>query len=379
MTPLTVLIIGATGVFGSRLVERAAREPGIRLILAGRTDATLRELARRVAPDAAIRQLDRDAITAADLAGADLVVDAAGPFQASHDHVIRAAIAAAIPYVDLADGRDFVANIGVHDAAARAAGVSVISGASSVPALSHAVVDVLTAGWRGIEAIRIGIFPGNRAPRGLAVVQAILSWAGQPMRGWRDGRWQSLPGWGEAQRWTMPDGTRRWASLCDTPDQDLLVSHYAPRRSADFYAGLELGLLHLGLSAATWLVRLRLISSLRPLARPLRWMADGFVPLGSDRGYMDVTVSGEDAAGAPATARWTLKAEGNRGPFIPTLATLALIRRHRDGQAPAPGARACINELALGDFMGDFEELGITTTLLPALMGGRPDRRKVAA
>lgn len=367
MSPLTVLIIGAGGVFGSRLVEKAAREPGLRLILAGRTRAPLEELARRVAPDAAIRLIDRDALTAADLDGADVVVDAAGPFQASHDRVIRAAIAARIPYVDLADGRDFVAAIGVHDAAARTAGVSVISGASSVPALSHAVIDALTAGWQGIDTIRVGIFPGNRAPRGLAVVQAILSWAGKPMRNWRDGRWQDLPGWGETQRWTMPDGTRRWASLCDTPDQDLLVSHYAPRRNADFVAGLELGLLHLGLSAASWLVRLRLIPTLRPLARPLRWLADWLVPLGSDRGYMDVHVSGDDAAGAPVAARWTLRAEGNRGPFIPTLATLALLRRHRDGNAPAPGARACISELALGDFAGDFAELGIETEV-----GGAP-------
>jgi hypothetical protein len=360
-TSLSVLIIGASGVFGSRLVERAAREPGLRLILAGRTRANLEELARRVAPDASIRLIDRDGITDQDLSGADLVVDAAGPFQASHDRVIRAAMAARIPYVDLADGRDFVAAIGVHDATAKAAGVSVITGASSVPALSHAVIDALTADWRGIETIRVGIFPGNRAPRGLAVVQAILSWAGKPMRGWRDGRWQDLPGWGETQRWTMPDGTRRWASLCDTPDQDLLVSHYAPRRTADFVAGLELGLLHLGLSAATWLVRLRLLASLRPLARPLRWMADWLVPLGSDRGYMDVTVTGEDAAGASLTARWTLRAAGNRGPFIPTLATLALIRRHRDGKAPAPGARACISDLLLADFEGDFSELGIET------------------
>jgi hypothetical protein len=361
--PFTVLIIGASGVFGSRLVERAAREPGLRLILAGRTPASLKELAQRVAPDAALRTINRDTLSAADLEGADVVVDAAGPFQASHDRVICAAIAARIPYVDLADGRDFVAAIGAHDAAARAAGVSIITGASSVPALSHAVIDALTAGWRGIETIRIGIFPGNRAPRGLAVVQAILSWAGKPMRNWRDGRWQDLPGWGETQRWTMPDSTRRWASLCDTPDQDLLVSHYAPRRSADFTAGLELGLLHLGLSAASWLVRLRLIASLRPLARPLRWMADWLVPLGSDRGYMDVHVSGEDAAGTPVTARWTLRAEGNRGPFIPTLATLALLRRHRDGQAPMPGARPCISELALDDFAGDFAELGIETQL----------------
>lgn len=361
MKPLTILIIGAAGVFGSRLVERAAHEPGIRLILAGRTRGTLETLARRVAPEAAIRVVDRDMMTVTDMAGAGLVIDAAGPFQSSRDAVIRAALAARIPYVDLADGRDFVGAIAAHDAAARAAGVSIITGASSVPGLSHAVIDALTAGWQAIDTIRVGIFPGNRAPRGLAVVQAILSWAGKPMRGWRDGRWQDLPGWGQTQRWTMPDGTRRWASLCDTPDQDLLVSHYAPRQTADFFAGLELGLLHLGLGAAVVPVRLGLLPSLRPFARPLRWLADWLVPFGSDRGYMDVQVSGEAANGTPRLARWTLIAKGNRGPFVPTLATLALIRRHRDGTPPAAGARACAGELSLDDFAGDFEDLGIET------------------
>ena len=46
-----------------------------------------------------------------------------------------ACIAAGAHYLDLADARDFVARIGTLDAAARAAGVAIISGASSVPAL----------------------------------------------------------------------------------------------------------------------------------------------------------------------------------------------------------------------------------------------------
>ncbi len=361
--PLTVLVIGATGVFGSRLVERAAREPGIRLILAGRTRSTLETLAARVAPDDAIRVLDRDSITAADLAGADLVIDAAGPFQASHAHVIYAAIAARVPYIDLADGRDFVAAIGRHDAAARAAGIAVIAGASSIPALSHAAVDALITGWRAIDTLIVGIFPGNRAPRGLAVVQAILSWAGRPVRTWRGGAWRDLPGWGLTHRWRLADGTRRWASVCDTPDQDLLVARYAPRRSAEFYAGMELGLLHLGLALLTLPVRARLIATLRPAAGLLLWLARRFLPWGSDRGYMEVRAAGEGADGRPVQSTWTLAATGNRGPYVPVLAALALVRRHRDGMPPAPGARPCTGDLTLADFTGDFEELGIQTTI----------------
>lgn len=360
MADLRVLLIGATGVFGSRLAERAAREGGFALTLAARDRAKLDALAARLG-GAAVRTLDRRTLTAADLAGFDVVVDAAGPFQASAPTVIEAAIAARVPYVDLADGRDFVASIGTHDPAARAAGISVTTGASSIPALSHAVLDELTAGWAGIDRIAMGIFPGNRAPRGLAVVQAILSYVGHPVRVWRGGRWTRVPGWGMTQRWAVPGVGSRWASVCDTPEQDLLVARYRPRQSAEFFAGMELSILHLGLALLALPVRWGWLRSLRPAARPLLAIARLLLPFGSDIGAMDVRVEGQDARGKPATARWTLRADGNRGPYVPTLAALAMLRRFRDGQPPDPGARACAGMLNLAEFAGEFAALEIST------------------
>lgn len=360
MPDLRVLLIGATGVFGSRLAERAVREAGLTLTLAARDTAKLAALAARLG-DLPIRSLDRDALTAADLAGFDVVVDAAGPFQASKPTVIAAAIAARVPYLDLADGRDFVAGIGVHDAAAKAAGISITTGASSIPALSHAVLDDLTADWRAIDEIRIGIFPGNRAPRGLSVVQAILSYVGHPVRVWRGGRWTEIPGWGMTHRWCIPGIGARWASVCDTPEQDLLVTRYRPRVAAEFFAGLELSILHLGLAALALPVRRRWIAGLRPAARALLAIARLLLPFGSDKGAMDVIVRGEDGKDQAAEARWTLHATGNRGPYVPTLAALAMLRRFRDGRSPEPGARACTGMLTLSEFADDFAALGIAT------------------
>lgn len=363
--PLRVLLIGATGVFGSRLAERAAMERGIALTLAARGRGKLDALAARLGGLPA-RQVDRMNIAAGDLAGHDVVIDAAGPFQTSTPTVIEAAIAAGIHYIDLADGRAFVAAIGVHDSAAMSAGVSVTTGASSVPALSHAVIDALTRRgapdqWVQVDAIRVGIFPGNRAPRGLAVVQAILSYVGHPVRVWRQGAWTDVPGWGQTHRWAVPGVGKRWASVCDTPDQDLLVQRYLPRRSAEFFAGLELGVLHLGLAALALPVRWGWIASLRPAARPLLAIAAPLLPFGSDVGAMDVIVTGLDDKGRPARAQWTLRADGNRGPHVPVFAALALLRRFRAGQPPAPGARACVGILTLADFADDFAALGIAT------------------
>jgi Saccharopine dehydrogenase NADP binding domain len=350
---MRVLILGATGVFGSRLVERLARESGLSLILAARDRAKLEALDARLGLGAEIRPLDRDRMTPGDLAGVDAVVDAAGPFQDSRTQVIEAALAARVHYIDLADGRGFVGAIRQFDTRAKDTGIAIVSGASSIPALSHAVIDRLTKGWDGIERIRVGIFPGNRAPRGLAVVEAILSYAGRPVRVFCGGRWQQLSGWGRTHRWHIDGIGARWASVCDTPDQDLLVERYRPTRDAEFFAGVELSIMHLGLAALALPVRWGVVASLRPISRLLHRVAIWLHPFGSDRGAMIVRVEGSGGV-----ASWTLDASGNRGPYVPVLAAVALLRKWRS-QLPQPGAHPCVGLLDLADFNADFDDLQI--------------------
>jgi len=360
---LHVLLVGASGVFGSRLAERLAIEPDVALTLAGRRQEPL-EAVRDAIGGGAVRCLDRETIEPRDLAGYELVIDAAGPFQASGTRLVEAAIAAGVDYLDLADGRDWVCGFaGRFDAAARAAGVMLVTGASSIPALSHAVIDQLVAGWRAIDTVRIGIFPGNRAPRGRAVVDAILSYAGKPVTVWKDGAWRKQWGWGGLKRVDAGPAGKRWASICDTPEQMLLVERYRPRISAEFHAGMELSVLHLGLGALSLPVRWGWTGSLRPWAGPLLKVAQWLLPLGSDKGAMLVAVEGEDGAGRMVTAKWRLNADSNRGPYVPVLAAVALVRRRRDGVEPAPGARNASGLLELDDFAVDLADLHITSVM----------------
>lgn len=362
--PVRVLIVGASGVFGSRLAERLALERGIAITLAGRTRAPLDALARTIGTGA-VRTLDRNSVGPRDLAGYDLVTDAAGPFQDSADALVRACLDAGVDYLDLADGRQWVTGFANrYDARAKAAGVSLISGASSIPALSHAVIDQLTDGWRQIDTIRIGIFPGNRAPRGMSVVEAILSYVGRPVRVWRDGRWQNRWGWGDLHRVNTGSAGRRWASICDTPEQELLVERYRPARDALFFAGMELSILHLGLWLLSMPVRLGLLRSLRPFSRPLFAAAQWMLPFGSDKGAMTVSVTGADADGAATTCDWLLGADANRGPYVPILAAIAMIRRRQHLGREQAGARACSGLLRLPDFDADFAALGLRTSLV---------------
>ena len=140
-------------------LEAEVRRRCAAMLPVSRTRVTAMMLDTATVTDAAL--LDR---------GASVVIDAAGPFREGDYRLARAAIAAGIHYVDLADGRAFVAGFPMLDAAAKKAGVVALTGASSTPALSNAVLDKLTAGWTRVDSVEIAISPGNRAPRGLSVI-----------------------------------------------------------------------------------------------------------------------------------------------------------------------------------------------------------------
>lgn len=367
--PPRVLVVGGAGVFGSRLVEGLVAAGIADAVVGGRSLAPAEALAarlRRETPGCVVEAVVLDARTvtpeALTATGATVVVDAAGPFQDAEPTVARAAIAAGIDYLDLADARGFVARFPDLDAAAKAAGTIAVTGMSSTPALSHAVLDAMTAGWRRIDRVEVGISPGNWAPRGRSVVAAILSWAGRPVRAFADGDWQVRSGWSGTVRRRIGDLGPRLLALAETADLDLLAARFRPRDAALFRAGLELPLLHRGLAAAAWLPRLGMVRSLVPLAGAVRLLAALLGRFGSDRGGMLVEAAGRDAEDRPVLARWTLVAEAGDGPFVPTLPALALIRRlTADRRSLVPGARAGAGLLPLAAFETEFARLRIRT------------------
>jgi hypothetical protein len=362
----TVLVVVGGGAFGGRLVEGLTVTTDFDVVIAGRDLARAEAQAAVFGERVRAMRLDTATVTEEELAGAGafVVVDAAGPFQGAEYRLARAAIAAGMHYLDLADARDFVAGFGALDAEARLAGVVALTGASSTPALSHAVLDRLTAGWRRIDTVEIAISPGNRnSPRGLSVIRAILSYAGQKVRVFADGAWTERRGWGWPVRRTMPGLGKRWLSLCETPDLDLVPARFAPREAALFRAGLELGVMHLGLCAAGLLVQVGLLPSLTPFARPFRWIAERLKGFGGDCGGMLVEAVGIDAAGRPVRSAWSLVAEDGGGPAVPTLPALAAVGALADGRLTEPGARPCAGVLELGDIEREFARHRITTEI----------------
>lgn len=284
-----------------------------------------------------------------------VIVDAAGPYQDYGDRpyrVAEAALACGAHYLDLSDDAGFTTGISALDTAAKAAGVTLLSGVSSVPALSSAAVQHLREGLDYIDLVESAILPGNRAPRGLAVMQSILGQVGRPSPTWIAGRTEPVPAWSDLQREKLViEGQRplspRWSSPIGAPDLALFADYFGAA-SVRFRAGLELSIMHLGLAVMALPVRWGLIRSLAPLARPLHLAADLLEPFGTDRGGMRVTVVGRQAD-TILRRDWTLIAASGDGPHIPALPARIVLNRLADG-AIAPGARPCLAEFDLDAF-----------------------------
>jgi saccharopine dehydrogenase-like NADP-dependent oxidoreductase len=362
-----VLVVGATGAFGERLAEGLIR-CGFAVIGAARNTARLDDAARRLGRGFAVEPLDRSSIDAARLQelrgrwpGLFAVADASGPFQTSDYRLPRAAIGAGLHYVDLADARAFVSGSRVLDEEARAANVAVLTGASSTPALSHAVLDTLVAGSRKVIGIEVSIAPGNRAPRGRSTVHAVLSTVGQPIPVFRGARWVEEVGWGLNKTIELPGVGNRRVALCETPDLDLLFERYNPAADAIFRAGLELRVLHQGVAALGLLVRSGILKSLSPLVRPLRLLAELLKPFGTDRGGMRVDVLLENDAGQLLRRVWTLAADAGDGLYVPTLPALAALKMLAAGTLEWRGGGPCAGVIPYDEIAAEFGHHNIKT------------------
>lgn len=363
---MKLLIVGGYGTFGGRIVQLLENEPRLELIIAGRSLAKAEAYCKhrgmtkaRLVP----ATFDRDGELGAQLAGMlpDIVVDASGPFQAYGEgryRLVEACIAARIHYFDLADGSDFVAGVSAFDAAARAAGVVVLSGVSSFPVLTAAVVRHLSTGMARVDTIRGGIAPSPFAGVGENVIRAIASYAGRAVRLQRGGRPAEGYPLTEQMRYTIaPPGRvpvrNTLFSLVDVPDLRALQALWPEASTIWMGAGPVPEVLHRALIGLAWMVRAGLARSLSPLAPLMRW-ATNRLSWGEHRGGMFVEVDCVDAEGRPSKRSWHLLAEGDDGPLIPSMAVEAIVRKALDGRMPAPGARAAVRDVELADYEALF-------------------------
>jgi len=364
---LRILVLGGYGNFGARIARALASDPAIELWVGGRDGRRAQALADtlgRHARGCAIDAADAGFAEALRRLGIGLLVHTAGPFQAQGYDVARACAAASAHYIDLADGRRFVCDFpaALH-ADFAAAGRVAVSGASTVPALSSAVVEQLCAGWQAIDSIDLCIAPAQSAPRGEATLAAVLSYCGAPIEVWHSGRWQARRGWAKPEPVHFKRLAPRRGALCDIPDLELFPARYRVQQRVMFRAALEVDLAQrtfavlAGLRAAGWLRRPERLARLLTRSAP---MLDA---LGSALGGMVVRVRGADGAGRAAHRAWHIAADNDHGPEIPCMAAILLARRLARGNGPAHGAHTATGLLPLADFAPEFERWGMVTDI----------------
>lgn len=312
----TVLVLGGYGFFGHRISASLAADPSIRLLVGGRRRGRALEIARQLGLGAehalAIDANHSDFRRLLEESGAEILIHTAGPFQQQDYRVARAAIEAGCHYIDLADGRQFVAGIATLDDY-----VSVISGASSVPALSSAVVDRYQTRFARLESIELAISSGARAP-GLATVQGIFGYAGLPFHYLSGGESATAHGWLGLRRHRFPTPLgARWLSRCDVPDLTLFPRRYPGVTTVSFEAGFASDLGHLVVWSLARLVKARVLPSATPFAAPLNRLSRWIEPLVSHKGGMFVRLKGLGHDGEPLRITWNLIAQNNHGPYVP--------------------------------------------------------------
>jgi saccharopine dehydrogenase-like NADP-dependent oxidoreductase len=175
-----VLILGGYGNFGNRIARLLTRQ-NIAVIISGR-DANKAKILVQALPDGlaemAVFDVTQTLSTRLNELAPTVVINTCGPFQTSDYAVAETCIEHGVHYIDLADGRDFVTDVPTLDGQAKRNNVAVISGASTVPGLSSAVIEHFRPQFSKIDSLDFGIAPGQRAERGLATTQAILGYVG---------------------------------------------------------------------------------------------------------------------------------------------------------------------------------------------------------
>jgi hypothetical protein len=359
-----VLVIGGYGNFGSYLAQSLAGEANIQLIIGGRS----REKARKFATQ--LSATNTPGAVALDISGnmpqylsemkPDIVVHTTGPYQHQSYSVAEACIGQGCHYIDLADARRFVVGISNYDRVAREKNILVVSGASSVPCLSAAVIDHYRKYFRSIEKAEYGISAAQQTNRGLATTTAILGYVGKPFMSLIDGCRRTIYGWQDLHTVEYPELGWRLFGNCDIPDLELFPERYTSLKTVRFSAGTEISVLHLGLWLLSWLVRMQLVPSLEKLAPYLLKTANLFDALGTSRSGFHMFLFGIGTDGLPRSEKFYIIAKSGHGPFIPCMPAILLAKGLANGTILEVGARPCLDLIDLDTYRSALNGLDIS-------------------
>ncbi|SEC13031.1 hypothetical protein SAMN05216178_3560 [Pseudomonas saponiphila] len=358
---LRVLVVGGYGNFGSIICRYLMHLPGLHLVLSGRDPLklaakldALRAEGARACSGWCGDAMGGQWVAALKELNIDWVIHTGGPFQGQSYAVAEGCIEAGINYCDLADCRQFVGGIGALDARARAAGVTLLSGCSSVPTLSTAIIDEHRGRFSRIERIEHGISSSAKMP-GLSTIEGVLAYAGRPILQLKDGRPHPVIGWQGLTLRTLPGLGRRLVANVDVPDLDLFAERYGAH-TLSFKAGAGLKIAGLANALLAQAVKLGLVRDPAPWAARLHRCGTWFEGFGDGLSALYIDVHGLGQDGQPLTMNAQLTATHDHGPEIPSCAAVAVVHKLLAGHVPAPGARSSAGEVSVQEYLRAIDD-----------------------
>ncbi|RON69700.1 saccharopine dehydrogenase family protein [Pseudomonas fluorescens] len=359
--PFRVMVVGGYGNFGSIVCRHLSVMPGVELLLSGRDPGKLqRKLDELNSQSGAIAEgwcgdaMGTEFSAALRLLNIRLVVHTGGPFQGQSYAVAENCIAAGVNYCDLADCRTFVNAVGVLDARAKEAGVAILSGCSSVPTLSSALIDEQRHRFSRIDSIEHGISSSAKMP-GLSTIEGVLAYAGKPIRQLKNGKVHEVPGWQDLTLRKMPSLGTRLLSNVDVPDMDIFAARYGAH-TLRFKAGAGLKLGGVANALLAQAVKIGLVRDHVRWAARLHRLGTRFERFGDGKSAMYIDVQGLGLDGNPLSMTVQLTALDDKGPEIPSCAAVALAAKMAGGYVPAPGARPCVGEISVDEYMAAIND-----------------------
>ncbi len=351
-----ILVLGASGQFGRRLCRRLIHLDGLHLLLGGRDEQRLKVTRcqlHAVKPDAPIDTFTWDIAVPglADLLRAhkiNLVIHLAGPFQGQDYTVAEACLEAEAAYIDMADGRDFVAKFSKLDAAAREKGIPLVTGASTLPAFSTAIVDGMVENFSQLCGVDYGICAGVKSGLGLATLKAVLSYCGKPYPVLNDGKRVTIFGLGRPRHHDFPSPVgRRYVVDCDIPDHDLFPARYATLRQMDFGSCIDVPGLARMLSLMSGCARKGLIKDWNGLSILIAPAVDAMKLLGSPHSGFFMCLEGKGPQGNPKKMQLEVLARDGSGLEIPVTPVILLVKKMLRGDLLPSGAYPCMGLFSL--------------------------------
>jgi saccharopine dehydrogenase-like NADP-dependent oxidoreductase len=185
-----VIVLGGLGQFGQTAAEEL-RRLGI----------GLKTASRGTGADLLVNANDPASIRAVMRAG-DIVLDAAGPFQARSMALIEAAVEIGFDVVDLNDDLAYAQSVNALESTIETAGIRVLSSASSVSAVAAAVVR--RCAFDLPARVTAFLAPASRYTANVGSAKSLWRSVGRPVQVLVDGRLQTRVGWTETRRLKKP-------------------------------------------------------------------------------------------------------------------------------------------------------------------------------